>query len=92
MQTVTTREILAIRRAYLTGPMATLAQRRDLARCAAQMHVPVADRECEWVWDADTLIVLPGSDECPEARCDVVLAECSAVHVHYVSVTVAQSA
>lgn len=85
MQTVTTREILATRRAYLTGPRTGPAQWRELVRAAALLTVPVTDSQSEWLWDVEALLVLPGADDCSHARCDVTLAECSAITVHYLA-------
>ncbi|GAB7187111.1 hypothetical protein ATKI12_6942 [Kitasatospora sp. Ki12] len=85
MQTVTTREILTSRRAYLTGPMMTPEQRGELGQAAALLTVPVADRQSDWLWDAEALLVLPGADACSHARCDITLAECSAILVHHLA-------
>ncbi len=82
MHQLATRKIIASKAMCLTGPMETEADRQYLAWVAARLGIPVADREAAWLWRADGLIVIAGWEDDCDARCDVQVAEASALLVH----------
>ncbi|MFD8595421.1 hypothetical protein ACFV1L_10505 [Kitasatospora sp. NPDC059646] len=63
--------------------METLQQRRELDRAARELTVEVADRQAQWLWDADGLLVLAGWEASTAARCDVACAEDAHLLVHF---------